>query len=131
MLNPASVNNILLREVAFTSWNSATSKNNYMRNFKIFPSASFHYAYSYALRPIHTHSSTKYWFIYMFGSLLPSNFGDANWYLYWTIICRNHSKKLISIYCRTSLHHVSRQQSHLLCTSISLFHTRDLQNINW
>jgi len=97
MLNTASVNNFLLRKVAFYKLKLCHIQQVLNIELQNLPSASFHSAYSYTLRPIHAHSSTKYWFLCMFGSLLPSNFGDANWYLYWTIICRNHSKKLISM----------------------------------
>jgi len=97
MSDPAVVNNIFLREVAFYKLNLCHIQQGLYQELQNFPSASFHSAYSYKRRPIHGHSSTKYWFIYMFGSLLPSNFGEANWYLYWTIICRNHSKKQISM----------------------------------
>jgi len=97
MLNTASVNNFLLRKVAFYKLKPCHIQQGLYQELQNFPSTSFLSAYSYTLRPIHVHNSTKYWFIYMFGSLLPSNFGEANCYLYWTTICRNHSKKLISM----------------------------------
>jgi len=85
MLNTAVVNNILLQEVALYNSKLCHIQQGLYQELQNFPSVSFPSAYSYTLRPIHAHSSTKYWFIYMFGSVLPSNFGDANWYLYWTI----------------------------------------------
>jgi len=36
-----------------------------------------HTTYSYTLRPIHAHSYSNYWFIYLFGSLLPCNFDEC------------------------------------------------------
>jgi len=60
MLYPAVVNNILLREVALYKLKLCHIQKELYQELQNFPSASFPSAYSYTLRPIHDHSSTKY-----------------------------------------------------------------------
>jgi len=59
-----------------------------LQNFT-FP--SFHSAYSYTLWPIYAHSFTNYWFIYLFGSLLPCNFNECKL----SLILKNNWQKSV------------------------------------
>jgi hypothetical protein len=67
---------------------------------------------------------------FLFVSLLPCNF-DTNCHWYWTIIGRYHYNNLKSTQCCTSLQYITIAHSHLRCTSISQFHSFDIQIKNW
>jgi hypothetical protein len=60
MLNPAVVNNILLRKIAFYKLKLYLIQQGLNQELQSLPSASFRPAYSCKLRPIHDDSCTKY-----------------------------------------------------------------------
>jgi len=91
MLNSANISNILLGKFASTSWSSATSRNAWFRNFKIYLPLVSHRLKLYTAND--TCWKLHRLLIYLlFWILLPRNFDDANCYWYWTSIGTNQYK---------------------------------------